>query len=226
MEYYVYKTDDALVHWGIKGMKWGVRRYQNKDGSLTAAGKKRVAAEKNELKERERSIKNREKVREERAKLDAKKAELDARERNLNGGKKSNETSDTPQRAKTVKEMSNKELQEYTTRMQLEKSYYDAQKQLAAALPPKQVSKGQKFAEKMINDVILPAATDAGKKYLEKMVKDKLGVKEEAKVSWDDKLKKQTWEKNQRAQQLEDIQRDIAVAKAQETLDALRKSKK
>ena len=32
-----------LYHWGIKGMKWGVRRYQNKDGSLTPAGKKRAA---------------------------------------------------------------------------------------------------------------------------------------------------------------------------------------
>lgn len=31
----------TLTHWGIKGMKWGVRRYQNKDGSYTAAGKKR-----------------------------------------------------------------------------------------------------------------------------------------------------------------------------------------
>lgn len=30
-----------LTHWGIKGMKWGIRRYQNKDGSLTPAGKKR-----------------------------------------------------------------------------------------------------------------------------------------------------------------------------------------
>ena len=30
-----------LKHWGIKGMKWGVRRYQNRDGSLTAEGKKR-----------------------------------------------------------------------------------------------------------------------------------------------------------------------------------------
>lgn len=32
-----------LYHWGIKGMKWGVRRYQNSDGSLTAAGKKRYS---------------------------------------------------------------------------------------------------------------------------------------------------------------------------------------
>ena len=30
-----------LAHWGIKGMRWGHRRYQNKDGSLTPAGKKR-----------------------------------------------------------------------------------------------------------------------------------------------------------------------------------------
>ena len=33
--------NNELTHWGIKGQKWGVRRYQNKDGSLTAAGRER-----------------------------------------------------------------------------------------------------------------------------------------------------------------------------------------
>jgi hypothetical protein len=35
--------NNYLAHHGIKGQKWGVRRYQTKDGSLTSAGKKRYS---------------------------------------------------------------------------------------------------------------------------------------------------------------------------------------
>ena len=39
MEIVVY--DGEIYHHGVKGMKWGVRRYMNEDGTLTDAGKKR-----------------------------------------------------------------------------------------------------------------------------------------------------------------------------------------
>ena len=47
MKYYImsngsFASENELYHHGIKGQKWGVRRYQNEDGSLTAAGKKRM----------------------------------------------------------------------------------------------------------------------------------------------------------------------------------------
>lgn len=42
MEYEIYKSDE-LCHYGVQGMRWGIRRYQNKDGSLTPAGQKRRA---------------------------------------------------------------------------------------------------------------------------------------------------------------------------------------
>ena len=40
-----YTYSSSLYHHGVKGQKWGVRRYRNKDGSLTSAGKKKASKE-------------------------------------------------------------------------------------------------------------------------------------------------------------------------------------
>ena len=37
----MYQDETYLMHYGVKGMKWGVRRYQNPDGTLTPEGKRR-----------------------------------------------------------------------------------------------------------------------------------------------------------------------------------------
>lgn len=48
---WIYNNDEYLAYHGILGMKWGIRRYQNKDGTLTAAGKKRYGNAETEFSE-------------------------------------------------------------------------------------------------------------------------------------------------------------------------------
>lgn len=51
-------TYNELYHHGILGQKWGVRRYQNEDGSLTATGKKKYADDTAKA-DRKEALKNR-----------------------------------------------------------------------------------------------------------------------------------------------------------------------
>lgn len=54
------------MHYGVLGMKWGVRRYQNKDGTLTDAGKKKYTKWRDKrIKKAERGLKRNERYRDE-----------------------------------------------------------------------------------------------------------------------------------------------------------------
>ena len=145
--------ENELMHWGIKGMKWGVRRYQNKDGSLTPAGKKRYDKEMAKLKEEEKIAKNKLRTQAKLNKLDEKRKEVEA----LKSGKPIAKS--TKQHSKpSVKDMSDEELRQTVNRLLMEQQY--------AKLNPQQVSAGQKFVKKVMNDVVAPAATEVGKNVL------------------------------------------------------------
>lgn len=77
MEIRVVRHDDELYHWGIKGMRWGIRRYQNKDGSLTPAGLKRYNKELDKIKKEKAELDEKAKAAANKAKTKAKLDELD-----------------------------------------------------------------------------------------------------------------------------------------------------
>lgn len=75
---------DCLEHHGILGQKWGIRRYQNEDGSLTEAGKRRYSREVAKEQRVARSIeKSERRMRIKEAKAAAKASEMEAKARIL-----------------------------------------------------------------------------------------------------------------------------------------------
>ena len=98
-------NNEEIYHHGVPGMKWGQRLYQNKDGSLTALGRKRAAKLENKYKY--------------------------VTGRNIKKELKRKEES----RPKELHEMTNEELQRKTTRLNTEKNYLEAVKNRAAVEP-------------------------------------------------------------------------------------------
>lgn len=170
---------NELQHHGVKGMKWGQRRYQNKDGTLTPRGKKRYEMELAKLSKEERIVKNKIRTAAKLKKLEDKKAELRKMNDDLKG-KKTNKPDDKPDEPavktsnnpkgkginsrttiselKNVNSLSDDELNTIVKRLQNEQKLKE--------LTPKHESLGKKFVKRVFNDVLVPVATEYAKKSL------------------------------------------------------------
>lgn len=143
-----YRNPYELYHWGIKGMKWGVRRYQNEYGSLTAAGRKRMYREHFDMegkdpKERAKYVADANKwVGED---LDSSKKFIDAN-RQLSGDVKrlvDKSIKKAPREQLDLSNMTDQELRERINRAMLERQYNDV-------FNPPQISKGKEFAAELL----------------------------------------------------------------------------
>jgi len=106
--------DNYLQHYGIEGQKWGVRRYQNPDGTYTAAGKQRYFGSKNKKTPEEKQA--------DAAKTIVKDT-VDMANQYVKINDKAKEKEQKRETKKEAQEMTDKELQEYINRQNLENNY-------------------------------------------------------------------------------------------------------
>lgn len=121
--------NDELMHYGVPGMKWGVIRTPAQLGRKKTSSSRFLLGKK-------------------RSKPKA-KAETKAKT------KSEAPKEETAPKKKSVKEMSDEELNAAINRMRLEQTY--------VSLSPQKVSTGKKIAKTILNDVVVPAATDVGR---------------------------------------------------------------
>lgn len=166
-----------LYHYGKKGMKWGVRRYQNKDGSLTEAGKKRYGYD---TRTNSKAYKGRQGqvdeidvrrwVKEDTSASKKLVEETTQMTRNL---KTTNDAMmrNKPKNQMDLSKMTDKEMRDQINRALLEKQYNDI-------FAPDNVSKGQRYASQFLEtagNILAVGGTALGIALSVMEIKEKLG---------------------------------------------------
>lgn len=162
---YVFDTDDELCHWGIKGQRWGFRRFQNEDGSLTPEGRERYGEGgaksksdvqkykakvsfktqqyKADLKSKAQIAKDKRAAKEERNRL--KEQAKTERTAQKEAAKKERENRPAGMKLSRTKNMSDEDLQKAVERLKLQSEY---NKQYALATKPDgALAKADRFFE-------------------------------------------------------------------------------
>lgn len=177
------ENSSYLEHHGIKGQKWGVRRFQNADGSLTKAGRSRygVGPTKYKIKvqspfeKQKAKLKEQEKIMTQKEEIQTRKNQLKEREANLKDLGKSQETL----RKEEMKRLE-KELKALQKQDEKEAKKFKMKEEREAKKAERKEEKAARVAEKKIEKAEQRAQAKADKKAKQEREKERAIAEEEA----------------------------------------------
>lgn len=166
------EDSDYLEHYGIKGQKWGIRRFQNKDGSLTKAGLKRYSDTASTIASTvgKAVVKGGKKVGE----VTGKAAQAAKEKISEKHAQRKEEKRIEKLMSKPIRKLTEEERIERMDRKMKEKELRTLEKNVRD-LSDGAVSKGRKFLEDIVTKVAIPSVISASEKQLTAFLNKKLG---------------------------------------------------